>query len=148
MIFKWDEDEQIRQLVAQHGDENWYLVAQEVPGRSARQCKERWDNYLSPRIVNGPWSKAEDELLLTKIQEMGHQWKALESWFPAHSSVNIKNRWRQIRKERLVSCEQGRKPTPPHLMAFDRVFSALMLESENSSGRDASLHFFAFDGFL
>jgi hypothetical protein len=132
-LFTDVEDEQIRQLVAQDGEGNWSRVAEKLPGRSARQCKERWDSYLAPHIINGPWSKVDDELLLAKTCEIGHQWKRLESWFPGRSDINIKNHWRKIYKRHPLLPIQSPKPPGDHLEVFDRLFSTLSSEAEDRS---------------
>jgi hypothetical protein len=90
-VFSNSEDERIRRLVTKHGDQDWTHIAENVPGRSARQCRERWSSYLAPHVINGPWSATEDRLLLDKIDEIGHQWKKLELYFPGRSNINIKN---------------------------------------------------------
>ncbi len=45
------EDEAIRQMVAKHGTKSWALIAENLakegmPGRSGKQCRERWHNHL------------------------------------------------------------------------------------------------------
>merc|ERR1712194_592558 len=45
---KWsaDEDEQIKELVAEHGNESWAWIATHIRGRSGTQCRQRWARYL------------------------------------------------------------------------------------------------------
>jgi hypothetical protein len=45
------EDEAIRHMVAKHGTKSWALIAENLakegmPGRSGKQCRERWHNHL------------------------------------------------------------------------------------------------------
>ena len=47
-----EEDELLRQLVAE-GRKNWGQVATRIPGRTSKQCRERWYNHLDPNIVRG-----------------------------------------------------------------------------------------------
>ncbi|RHY35537.1 hypothetical protein DYB32_000009 [Aphanomyces invadans] len=47
-----DEDDVLRQLVAE-GRKNWGQVAARIPGRTSKQCRERWYNHLDPNIVRG-----------------------------------------------------------------------------------------------
>jgi hypothetical protein len=134
-------------LVEKHGDQKWNRIAEGVPGRSARQCRERWASYLAPHVVNGPWSAAEDSLLLEKIGEIGHQWKKLELYFPGRSNSNIKNHWRQI-KRCLPPPVRPPDGLTDRLVVFDRLFFALVSESENGFGGESSLHFFSTDTLL
>ncbi|RHY96065.1 hypothetical protein DYB35_005232 [Aphanomyces astaci] len=47
-----DEDDVLRQLVAE-GRKNWGQVAARIPGRTSKQCRERWYNHLDPNIIRG-----------------------------------------------------------------------------------------------
>ena len=101
--FSEDEDDQLRQLVELHGDNNWLTIAQFMPGRDSRQCKERWNHYLSPNVRMEPWRPDEDDLLEMKVQEMGRKWKVMEVYFPGRTDINIKNRFNLL--ERRKRCE-------------------------------------------
>ncbi|OHS96337.1 Myb-like DNA-binding domain containing protein [Tritrichomonas foetus] len=72
---------------------NWNEIAVKMIGRTARQCRERYRNYLQPGINNGPWSQEEEELLEQKYREFGPQWCKLVKFFPNRSDVNIKNHY-------------------------------------------------------
>jgi hypothetical protein len=43
---QWTEDEQDRleALVAHHGTRNWSTIAARMPGRTSKQCRERYIN--------------------------------------------------------------------------------------------------------
>jgi hypothetical protein len=82
---------------------SWEAVAKCLPGRTARQCRDRWSNYLSPVVRSGPWSAAEDELLVSKINEVGHVWSTLVRYFGGRSENDIKNRWYTHLRYRTIS---------------------------------------------
>jgi hypothetical protein len=94
--FTQQEDDQLRELVAELGENNWADVSVRLGTRSARQCRERYRNYLSPNLLNGQWTEAEDTLLIEKHGEFGAKWSTIVSFFPTRSEVNIKNRWTQL----------------------------------------------------
>jgi hypothetical protein len=96
--FTADEDERLRFLIATYGEDNWRLISEKMVRREPRQCRERWINYLSPTVANGPWSAEEEDRLCAKVRELGHRWKAMEPFFPGRTDINIKNRWKQIQK--------------------------------------------------
>ena len=52
------EDTMLKQLVRQYG-KRWSLVAEKLPGRIGKQCRERWLNHLDPKINRNPWTAAE-----------------------------------------------------------------------------------------
>jgi hypothetical protein len=48
--------------VAQFGKGSWKQIATLLPGRTARQCKQRWENTLNPGIKAGLWTAEEVSL--------------------------------------------------------------------------------------
>eukprot|EP00965_Chrysotila_dentata_P207672 6184265-Pleurochrysis_carterae.AAC.5 len=45
----------LRALVAKHGMQQWALIAQSMPDRNGKQCRERWHNQLDVNLtVNTP----------------------------------------------------------------------------------------------
>jgi hypothetical protein len=100
------EDDLLINLVEKFGEKNWTTVAQYMKRRSARQCRERYKNYLSPSVNNRAWSEAEDELLTNKVAEIGPKWSHIAAFFEARSDVNVKNRWSALlqRNARLQRC--------------------------------------------
>ena len=70
-----DEDALVRQCVEIHGTRSWTLVAQHLPGRSGKQCRERWHNHLDLDIRKDAWSLEEDRKLLELQRIIGKQVK-------------------------------------------------------------------------
>jgi hypothetical protein len=91
--FTKDEDVMLKQIVERDPTLNWNQIARMMPGRTARQVRERYKNYLSPRLNNGSWTEQEDEVLRQKFAEHGPRWAVLKNFFPGRTDVNVKNRW-------------------------------------------------------
>ncbi|KAK8894725.1 hypothetical protein M9Y10_023162 [Tritrichomonas musculus] len=91
--FSIDEDNLLRNLVNEHGTTNWRFIADNMVGRNARQCRDRWKNYLMPGIKNVPWTPEEDMLLEEKYAALGSQWARIAKYFPNRTDINVKNRW-------------------------------------------------------
>ena len=91
--FSKEEDSLLRSLVNAYGEHNWYAVAAQMPNRSVRQCRERYQLFLSGQIKKSKWTPEEDALLIRKHAELGSQWKTLEVFFNGRTSYNIRNRW-------------------------------------------------------
>ena len=51
-----EEDDIVIKLVADNGAQKWTHVAEHLPGRIGKQCRERWHNHLNPKIKKIPWS--------------------------------------------------------------------------------------------
>lgn len=91
--FTQEEDEKLKDLVQKMGSKKWEVIAKEMPGRTGRQCRDRYQNYLIPGFFNGQWSKQEDDLLLQKFMEYGSQWSKITPFFKNRSANALKNRW-------------------------------------------------------
>ena len=95
------EDDKLRSIVGQQKTPNWSTVAGMMEGRTPRQCKERWFNYLSPTISNEKWSEDEDKLLMKMYNESGPKWVRIAMHFPNRTDINIKNRWLTLTRKNI-----------------------------------------------
>jgi hypothetical protein len=91
--FTAEEDDRLTQIVARCGESNWKGIALLLGGRTCRQCRERWKNYLDPNLRKDAWTAQEDERLLAQYQELGSQWSLIAKHFPSRTDVACKNRW-------------------------------------------------------
>ena len=91
--FTKEEDEKIKQLVQKYGCRQWQLISSFIPGRSPKQCRDRYSNYLIPGLTRGQWLPSEDELLTKLYINLGPKWSSMQKYFPGRSSNSIKNRW-------------------------------------------------------
>lgn len=101
--FTPEEDDQLTEIVERIGTNDWELVSREMKKRTARQCRERWINYLSPELRNDPWTEEEDKLLDELYAEMGSRWHKIAEYFPTRSGNCVRNRYklRQRRSQRM-----------------------------------------------
>ena len=91
--FTPEEDEILKMLLNQDKSYNWKNVSEFLPGRTPKQCRDRYANYLSNYISNEPWKKEEDELLLMYLSLFGTKWVEISHHIPGRSGNNVKNRW-------------------------------------------------------
>jgi hypothetical protein len=75
---------------------NWGKIAELMGTRNARQCRERWTNYVNPELRRGEWTEAEDRLLEEKRAEFGSKWNIISGFFDRRSDVSVRNRWQVI----------------------------------------------------
>lgn len=91
--FSPEEDIKLSRAIALQGPRKWDQIALSLPGRTGRQCRDRFHNYLNPSLTNGPWTREEDKLLEQKVYELGQHWNKIVRFFRGRSANNIKNRW-------------------------------------------------------
>ena len=70
------EDKLLRGLVqsvlGNHEKLKWSEnIASKIPGRSGKQCRERWVNHVNPTVTKTAWSRDEDEILIRQHQLLG-----------------------------------------------------------------------------
>ena len=108
-MFTQQEDAKLISLVQRH-QENWKKISKEMNNRSVRQCKERYNHYLSPTINHSEWTKQEDDLLLSKVDEHGKRWKLFEVFFDGRTEIDIRNRFNVLmrRKAKIDRIKQKR----------------------------------------
>jgi hypothetical protein len=92
-LFTAAEDAQLLRIVDANHGQPWEVIASQMSGRTARQCRERYTNYLAPALRVADWTPAEDALLLEKVNELGSAWAVIRIHFNGRSENDIKNRW-------------------------------------------------------
>jgi hypothetical protein len=99
--FTPEEDNILKEQVLQMGEINWNEVAKHIKGRSGRQCRERWINYLRPQINNAPFTPEEDLKLETLVNSLGKKWSLIAQHFPQRTDVSIKNRYIRLQQSKM-----------------------------------------------
>jgi len=66
-----EEDAKLKRLVHMYGEDRFQELATHFPDRSEMQCATRWSKVLSPSIVKGQWTKAEDEKVIQLVNKHG-----------------------------------------------------------------------------
>ena len=93
------EDVIIIQSISE-GMTKWSEIAERIPGRIGKQCRERWFNHLDPRIKKGPWNDEEDRILIEAQAKLGNRWCEIAKMLPGRSENNVKNRWNSAMRRR------------------------------------------------
>ena len=113
--FSKEEDEQLLELASVYANNNsiiWENVASHMKNRSPRQCRERFNNYLTKKTRKGNWTNEEDELIIYMFNIYGPKWVLIASYFDGRSNIDIKNRYAKLmrnKKDILIKNEENYK---------------------------------------
>ncbi|OHT06950.1 Myb-like DNA-binding domain containing protein [Tritrichomonas foetus] len=101
--FTISEDQRLGQLVDKYGKKSWVTISRKMSNKSPKQCRERYENYVNPKITNSEWTEDEERLLLQKYSEIGPHWVNLAKFFKSRSVNNIRNRWLMLKRRKDVT---------------------------------------------
>ena len=88
-----EEDELLLRAIEQNGTRKWSVLASHLPGRTGKQCRERWHNQLNPDISKSPWTEAEDRVIIREYAKFGARWADIAAVLSGRTDNAVKNRW-------------------------------------------------------
>ncbi|XP_076909909.1 uncharacterized protein LOC143567347 [Bidens hawaiensis] len=125
--------------LVQYGDSKWSSVAEKLPGRIAKQCRDRWQNHLRPDITKDAWSEEEDKLLIAIHKEVGNKWSEIARRLPGRSENTIKNHWNATKRRQLSSRRRGKAKSQSLLQEYIRSVPSSSSSSSSSSEHQISI---------
>jgi myb proto-oncogene protein len=101
---KWiaDEDKKLMDAVRAHGAKDWEQIALLVPGRTHKQCRNRWRDALDPSTGRatahtGLWTADDNKKLREAVGAHGAKnWKQIALLAPGRTKEQCRKRWRNI----------------------------------------------------
>jgi len=111
---QWREEEDaiVLRVIAtneEHPFTQWADLAPMLPGRSGKQIRDRWVNYLNPAINHLPFSREDDLKLWAGHRELGKRWVeiSVKIFNSTRSENHIKNRWYSAAFKKFIANEFG-----------------------------------------
>ncbi|CAD8110790.1 unnamed protein product [Paramecium sonneborni] len=99
-----EEDDIIRSLMNDSDEKHiWTQIALELYNqnngqyiRTPKQVRERWMNYLNPKLKKTNWSQQEDLQLLNMVVKNGKRWSLISSLLDGRTENQVKNRFKSL----------------------------------------------------
>jgi hypothetical protein len=101
---KWtaDEDDKLIRAVGKFAVTRWKAIAALIPGRTKKQCWNRWQYGLDPSVVRiterkGTWLTEEDDKLVSAVgKHNGKNWVEIAALVPSRTKRQCMDRWHKV----------------------------------------------------
>lgn len=96
---RWTKEEDALLAFVVGNREGWQKVSEELPGRTPKQCRDRWNNYVNPDINQKSFTPEEDQILLQGYKQLGAKWAQLSRLLQNRSENAVRLRYNSIKNQ-------------------------------------------------
>lgn len=121
------EDKILADWIKINGSSNWKGVASLLPGRTSKQCRDRWSNVVNPNLKKSCWEVEEDYIIFKLFKIIGSKWAKISDFLEGRTENSIKNRFytslRRMASEKLGKTVKVEKLSFQELMIYyDEIY--------------------------
>jgi hypothetical protein len=87
-----EEDKILKEIAKEFNYKNWNSIAEFIPGKNSIQCSLRY-RRIRPGLIKGPWTKEEDDKLLSLYEKYGKNWAAISKEMLHRTGKQIRDRF-------------------------------------------------------
>ena len=88
-----ESDDNLVKLISLIGPRSWDDIAAQIPNRTGKQCRERWNNHLDPLVMKNQWSTEENWVLFILQKTAENRWAKISNVLLGRPDNSIKNYW-------------------------------------------------------
>ena len=148
VAFTKKEDQLINHFVNLLGTKKWPLIAKFVRGRTAKQCRDRYMNYLKPGLSNIEWTQKEDDLLLELYLKHGPKWSTICRYFKNRNQVSLKNRFIFLQKQNASNEKKIMNESQENINKQNDIFSEDAFDLKDEQIFEIENYYDEFSSFL
>lgn len=98
-LWTTEEDRLLLDTIAANNNQlAWPKIAASVPGRTGKQCRERYLNHLKPSLKLTSWSVLEDAMIFRLYSLQGSKWSRMVKHLKGRTDNSIKNRYHHLKR--------------------------------------------------
>jgi len=102
-----EEDKKLLELVGTYG-KRWSTIAEHLPRRIGKRCRERYMNHLDPDLKTGKWTADEERTLLEAREQLGNRWAEIGKLLHGRSVNSVKNHWYSLSRRQQTKHKPDR----------------------------------------